>query len=169
MKIPKLGVLLGVLGLIFVVLVVTRKQVEPFGQILGAAGPYQKQYVQCLNECQKEDPNDRLGHNNLTCGYYCDAVITEMSNQGIPPKDVELDDNLLQCSQECAKHSTYDTTRRDYQKCVSGCYGAKEVSQWCKELWCPYSRFPQDLCMNMCTSSNGANNNQNAWKWGRFG
>jgi len=138
-------------------------------QILAAAGPYQAQYVQCLNECQKEDPGDRLGVNNLTCGAYCDSVITELIENGIPPEDVPIKNNLTECEQECNEKAFPDSTKEDIRKCISSCHGAKEVSQYCAELWCPYSRFPHDLCMNMCTSSNGANNNQNAWNWGRFG
>jgi len=138
-------------------------------QLLGAAGPYQAQYVQCINECQREDPGDRLGVNNLTCGYYCDAVITKFIEKGIPPENIPLKDNLIECKEECKNISFEGATKEDIRKCVSTCYGAKEVNQWCREEKCPYSTFPQDLCLNMCTSEYGSNNNQNSWKWGRFG
>ena len=158
------------LAAIAVICILRKRSYEGFGQVLGAAGPYAPQYVQCLNECNREDPGDRLsGANNLTCGYYCDAVISKIVEQNPPPHRVKLQNNLIECENECNKLAKPGDTHNDIRKCISTCYGAKEVSQWCEELWCPYSTFPHELCMNMCTSSKSTNNNQNAWTWGRFG
>ncbi len=136
-------------------------------QILGAAAPYHAQYVQCLNACGQEDPSSSFSSpNNLMCGVYCDYIISNMAGAGVPPELVPTSSHQKTCEAECRIEGA---SHREIRTCISNCTSQKEVSSWCAELWCPYSLYPTDLCMNMCTSSNGANSNSNSWKWGRYG
>ncbi len=143
-------------------------------QILGAAGNYQDQYAQCINACGKEDPSSSFSSpNNLMCGVYCDYIISNMAGAGIPPTLVPTSSHQSICEQECEiegmKKGGAAASHNSIRKCVSSCSSQKEITSWCAELWCPYSLYPNELCMNMCTSSNGAKSNSNSWKWGRYG
>lgn len=152
-------------SLLFIGFLIIRSR-ENFGQVLGAAAPYHKHYVRCLNECHKQDPTDRMGVSPIRCGHYCDDVISELAKHNVDPLKIETTNNLEECSKWCNVPNASPGQR---QKCISDCYGKRSVNQWCEELWCPYSKFPKSVCMSMCASSQYANNNQNAWKWGRFG
>lgn len=141
-------------------------------QILGAAADYQGQYTQCLNACGKEDPSSSFSSpNNLMCGVYCDYVISNMASAGIPPAMVPTSNYQGTCEEECEREGKKlgGMSHNSIRKCVSSCSSQKEVANWCAVMQCPYSLFPTDLCMNMCTSSKGANSNSNSWKWGRYG
>lgn len=146
-----------------------KKKPETF-QILGAAANYEKQYNQCLLSCSREDPSNAFSSpNNLMCGVYCDYVISEIINKGIPQNKLPLTNLHDKCETECTTNIPPGATHSDIRNCISVCYGAKRVSEYCEEIWCPYSGFDNKICMNQCTSTWGANNNQNAWTWGRFG
>lgn len=141
---------------------------ENYGSVLGQLAPYQKQLNMCLNQCNRSDPNKRLlAQANINCGRYCEYIMTEMAQNGIPPETLPITDNLKICQAQCniPLESGRKPTESEKRKCVSMCYGQRQVSQWCKELWCPYSLDDEDSCMNHCFATQNVNNNQVAWKW----
>lgn len=136
---------------------------ERFGTVLGQLGPYAKQMNHCLNECERSDPSNRLSdRGNMYCGLYCDSVISKMANSGVHPETYPIDDNMTICTEQC---NTPGSTHEEKRKCISMCHGQREVAQWCKELWCPYSLWPHKDCMAQCISTWNVNNNQNSWTW----
>jgi len=160
-------ILLLLVGIIVLTFCVTGK--EKF-QILGSAGPYHAQYVECLNACGREDPSNSFSSpNNLMCGVYCDYVISNLADNGVPPELVPVTTRQTTCEDACLASAPKGASHTSVRNCISQCYSQKQVATWCAEMWCPYSTFPEDMCMNMCTSSNGANSNSNGWKWGRYG
>ena len=136
---------------------------EGYGSVLGQLAPYAEQMNQCLNECNRSDPNNRLtAQANINCGKYCESVIGEMANRGIPPSTYPIHNNMVECEKQC---SAPGSTHNEQRKCISMCHGQREVAQWCKELWCPYSLWGEGDCMDQCIALWNTNNNNNSWTW----
>lgn len=136
---------------------------ERYGSVLGQLADYQVELNECLNRCTRSDPSDRLlSTGDLYCDMYCNSVITEKANRGIPPKKSIASNNMVKCRKQCDEPGT---TPEEKRKCLSMCYGHNEVADWCKTLWCPYSLNDNDKCMKWCTSTWNTNNNQLSWKW----
>ena len=136
--------------------------IESYGSVMGQLAPYAEQMNQCINECNRSDPNNRLTEqSNIHCGMYCESIITDMANRGIPPNAYPIRNNMTVCEKQCSGGKTHDERR----KCLSMCHGQREVAQWCKELWCPYSLWPKDECLSQCIALWNSNNNQNSWTW----
>ena len=141
-----------------------RQSSEGYGVPLGQLAPYRKQYGQCLDQCNREDPGRRLlPQTNVNCDLYCNSVLTDAAERGIPPSSFQFSDSTSQCKKSCADPSATENEKR---KCISMCFGRNEVSKWCKELWCPYSTLPEGECIKQCTLTNLANTDQVAWTWG---
>lgn len=157
----KLIIILLIILLLFLILV---KPKEGYGAVNGAAAPYQEQLVNCLNQCEKEDPDKRLlTQSNLNCAAYCDFIISDMAEKGVPPEDFPLVNfSLDSCEKRCSK-GTYSERRQ----CLGLCYSDHEIAQWCKEMQCPYSTFPEDECMSMCVSSKRLDTNNMRWNWSK--
>jgi len=151
-----------VIVVIIVVLLIFQKPKEGFGNVLGAVGPYQELLVNCLNQCDEEDPSNRLlPQTNVTCNAYCDFIVSDMAKKGIPPSDFKLVNfSLNDCEAKCA--TSNDAER---MKCLGLCYSEHDVAKWCKEMECPYSNFDEDTCMKMCISSKNADNVNTRWNW----
>lgn len=159
-----LSIVLVVVCVAMLVLLVVwnRRKSEKFG-ILGAAAPYQAQLSQCITQCNRSDPNNRLmPQNNLYCEDYCNDVVSSFAESGIPAKNIPISDNYTLCESQC---NTPDSTPEQRKKCISMCYGQNQVAQWCKELWCPYSLWDDDQCMDLCFRTWNTNNNQVSWEW----
>lgn len=157
-------------GIILVVLivVVVKKKREGYGTVLGQLAPYQKHLSECINQCNREDPNRRLlAGSNINCGVYCESVVTEMAQRGIPPESIEIVNEESVCKKQCSGNlpSGRTPTKQERDKCESMCQGQQNVAKYCSELWCPYSVFPRDECMKMCFDTATTNNNQVSWKW----
>ena len=142
----------------------TNNSTEGYGTVLGQLAPYAEQLNECFNECNRSDPNTRLlAQGNINCGVYCESIFTEMAQNGTPPSEYPINNNMTLCEKQCDVDGASENEKR---KCLSMCYGHNEVAQWCKELWCPYSLFDEETCMKHCTATWNTNNNQVAWKWG---
>ena len=151
--------------MIVILFFLSRPRKEGFGTILGAAGPYQAQYSQCINQCNRSDPSNHLLKGaNINCGVYCDAVISKLAEKGIPAELVPLSDNQSICEKQCA-NPTGEFTHDEVRSCVSMCTGQRNVMQYCKEIECPYSIINEDECISQCVRTKTTNNNQNDWHW----
>ena len=136
---------------------------ENYGSVLGQLAPYQEQLNECVSQCEKTDPNTRLlPQANINCGRYCEFVMTEFANKGTHPASIPINNTTKKCEKQC---NVIGSTENEQRKCVSMCEGRNEIAKWCKELWCPYSLFDEDKCMNWCTSTGNINNNQVSWEW----
>lgn len=154
-----------ILSLILIFFVIYHRQnKEGYGTVLGSAANYQEQLVNCLNQCEKEDPDKRLlPQANLNCAAYCDYIISDMAEKGIPPSEFPLINfSLNDCENKCSKGS-YSERRA----CLGLCYSEHEIAQWCKEIQCPYSYYDEDDCMKMCISTKQVDNNQMRWNWSK--
>lgn len=142
------------------------KSYEKFGTVMGQLAPYREQLAHCVTECNRSDPSNRLlPQANINCGRYCEAIISEMANRGIPPERYPISNNMTICEKQCDnKNATY----REKRKCINACHGQREVAQWCKELWCPYSLKNSKDCMKSCFATQNINNSDNSWTWGRY-
>lgn len=135
---------------------------ESYGTPLGQLAPYNALINECIDECNREDPNRRLGEaGNWNCGVYCESMATSLANAGIPPESLSYSNSMTKCEKQCEKGKT----KLERRKCKSMCFGQNEVAKWCKELYCPYSLFPHDDCMQQCISVHNTNNNQTGWSW----
>ncbi len=152
------GFVFAIILLTIFALLVTSARKERFGTVLGAAGPYAAHYNKCINSCNKADPNNRfLASGNINCGNYCSELIEEFVRDGIDPDSISLES---ECDLKCKNY-----TGSDEIYCKDKCHGDTQIAQWCKELWCPYSKMPEDQCMGQCIAVNGVRNNQNSWTW----
>ena len=53
---------------------------EGFSNVLGALAPYKSHLVQCIKECNRESPDNRLLESgNFNCSIYCESVLTDNS------------------------------------------------------------------------------------------
>lgn len=151
-----------IIGVVILLWILCKRKSEDFG-LLGAAAPYQAQLSQCITQCNRSDPGNRfMSQNNLFCEDYCNDIISKFSESGINPKSIPLKDNYTICEEQC---NVEGSTPDEKKKCVSMCYGQNNIAQWCKELWCPYSLWDGDKCMDMCFRTWNTNNNQVSWEW----
>lgn len=142
--------------IIILILCLSWSKEEKFGTVLGSAGPYQKSYNHCLNECNRSDPGLRfLEQGNIGCSAYCDYTLSQSIKNKVPPKLTESEDNMEKCERICGND----------RYCLSKCYGYREVEDWCDRLWCPYSPYNKKFCMDQCISVWNTLNNQSSWKW----
>lgn len=153
-----------IIAIVIVVIFLLRSQKEGFGNVIGAAAPYQELLVNCLNQCDEEDPSNRLlPQANITCDAYCDFIVSDMAKKGIPPEDFKLVNfSLNDCETRCAS-----SNNDERMKCLGLCYSEHEVAKWCKEMQCPFSNFDEDDCMKMCVSSKNADNINMRWNWSK--
>ena len=152
-----------IIGILLLIFLLSRSSTERYGTVLGAAGNYGQGLVNCLNDCEREDPDKRLqGQSNFNCSIYCDYVISDMAQKGIPPEEFPVHNNLKKCEIQC---SAPNATETEFRKCVSVCYGQREALQYCKELQCPYSLDDENTCLKQCASTQGINSNQVSWNW----
>nr|QBK86350.1 MAG: hypothetical protein LCMAC102_01450 [Marseillevirus LCMAC102] len=151
-----------ILGFLFII---SKKKSEGYGTPLGQLAPYVEQLNECINECDREDPNRRLlATGNWNCGKYCESIITDLAQKGVSPSSpfLRVRNSMTDCEKQC---SGFGATHNEKRKCISMCFGRKEVGKWCKELWCPYSVEDDDECMRDCIATNSTNANQVAWTW----
>lgn len=151
------------IAIIVIVILFLKKSRESFVPI-GAAAKYQDVLVNCLNQCDMQDPSSRLNPSgsNMNCNAYCEFIVSDMQNKDVPPEDFPLINfSLDTCEKKCGSASTSHEKR----ECLGLCYSNIQAAQWCKEIQCPYSNFGEGECMKMCTSSKIINNNQTRWNW----
>lgn len=152
-----------ILIVVIIVIIICRNSKEDFGNVVGAAAPYQELLVNCLNQCEEDANNSFLPEVNTTCDAYCDFIVSDMARKGVPPEDFKLVNfSLNDCEKRCSSSSNAEK-----MKCLGLCYSEHEVVKWCKEMECPYSGFSEDDCMKMCVSSKNVNNNQMRWNWSK--
>jgi hypothetical protein len=160
-------VIILIIAIVVVIIAYIHKGREKYGTPLGQLAPYRKFIAECVNECNREDPNKRLlASGNWNCGKYCESMATELSRQGIPPSSIKIHNSLEHCQKQCEDPSK---SKYEIQNCKSMCFGQNEVAKWCKELYCPYSLLDEGECMRQCFAVNTTNNNQLAWTWGSRG
>ena len=99
----------------------------------------------------------------MYCNTYCDFIVTDMQQRGIPPEDF----NLINFSLDTCELKCNTSTDSEKNACLGLCYSEREVAKWCKEMECPYSLFDDDDCMKMCTSSKNTNNTNMRWNWSK--
>jgi len=159
-------IILLVLTLLIGVLYLNKR--EKYGNVLGAAAPYEKILEQCLSNCDREDPDQRLQeHGNWPCSEYCHSMVTELARRGVDPSTISMGETTPKsCKEQCTSDSPL-ITNEDKRKCESVCQGEYEVAKWCKALWCPYrpNNQPEDECMKECILTKTTNNNQVSWTW----
>lgn len=137
---------------------------ENYATVTGGKGYFQKQYNQCINQCNRSDPSKRLqSTGNINCGFYCDSVIDRIARSGIESENIPIDNNIINCEIECSDPKFNHNQQR---KCVSVCTGQKEIKDWCEKIECPYSKFDKDTCLKMCFLNKLPNNIHNSWNWG---
>jgi len=157
-----IGLCVLLIIIILIVCVCRASKKESYGTPLGQLAPYRAFYNECINQCERQDPNRRfLAPGNINCGIYCESVMTDLAQRGVPPESLSFSNSMTDCEKQCA----HGKTKNERDNCKSVCFGQNEVAKWCKELYCPYSMFPHDDCMDQCIAVNTTNNNQVAWTW----
>ena len=147
--------------------------VEGYGQVLGSLAPYRSLINECINECNREDPDRRLQESgNWNCGVYCESAFSEFARKGIPPENLGFENTQTLCERQCSDATDHTLTgnasidHNSKRKCISVCSGQNEVAEWCKEMWCPYQDDESnEVCMKGCMLNFNTNNNQNSWNW----
>jgi len=133
--------------------------------ILGALAPYKKQLVQCIRECNREDPDTRLLQSgNFNCSVYCESVLTDMARRGVPPENVKI----LTTSDKCEKQCSGKYPNVEKNKCIGVCKCHNNVYKWCNNQ-CRYSTSPKHECMKDCGDVYLTNCNQTSWDWRTHG
>ena len=156
-------VIIGVMLVLLVPRCLSTSQ-ENYGTVLGQLAPYREQINECVKQCERSDPLNRLlPQGNVNCGVYCESLMTEMANRGFAPDTYPIETNLSRCEKQCVGNE--HTTHEEKRKCISVCHGQREVGQWCKETLCPYSRWPEEKCMEICIATNNVNNINGSWVW----
>jgi hypothetical protein len=184
---PQGIILVAILVLVTVlVLVQANKPSQPEGMaILGALAPYQAHLNECIDQCNRSDPNSRLfSGSNTNCGVFCQSVFTQFARSGVSPDDIPLITNQSICEKGCEDHMKtlpeyiedrlHPKLRQEMKrKCVNMCTGQRNAAEWCKKIQCPYSnQYFEDGhkgvpgCMKQCMANTTTNNNQNQWTWG---
>ncbi len=122
-------------------------------QILGAAGPYVKQYTRCLGECERQNRAFRLSSNNFRCGLDCSRQVSQAVNGERRP-------NIIYSSQDMCE----TVCGEDDVKCLDACVSKFEVKRYCGQL-CRLS--PQPDCLEQCYLVTIPNANGRSWIYRR--
>lgn len=120
-----------VLGLFLLVSLSTR---ERYGNVLGAAGKYQTQYVNCVRRCETSDPRLRLSQNPWQCGWACDHLVTDALAGG--RQEAAFIDAIPSvvdsCDAWCARVAPGPGNGRCRDECVCVQRGAIRCGQDCR-------------------------------------
>jgi hypothetical protein len=179
------GIYIFIIILIIVLILLYSKK-NGFGEnfkVLGALGPYKKDYAQCLRNCETDDPTLYLSNDKLTCGEFCDSLFTQLSRENA--QDIqEKGHEFMKSNKLCGKpyynqHDTCNQSKpamlfndKDYCKdkcgedldCNRRCVCKFEVMKSCAEN-CKYSSLPTDQCMEYCALRTSLNCQSGAWQF----
>ena len=137
-----LGLVVGILVLMVCICSLKNtpvaSQCEAFGQVVGAASPFRTSYIDCLANCEKTDPTNRLSQNPWACGMYCDDIVAQSVAQG-RNLGAFVPDSAL-CSEQCSGAP-------DELACRASCMCARNVQEFCAQQ-CDHSSSP--VCFSNC-------------------
>src|SRR5262249_6344436 len=110
-------ILLFILIIIFIIPIFTSKK-EKYGFAIGALGDYQKQYYQCISECEREDSAKFMGktHGSWNCDLFCNSKYTQLAKEArkyLNPMSIAINGPASECQ------LSPSSTRQEqcYQQC----------------------------------------------------
>lgn len=141
MKLSTIHIVTLAVILIAVVLLLKAEPRENFADVLGMMETQRVSYDHCLSECERKSEShfaDTYAPTRLLCERKCNAIADEGVRDGRP--DMHIDDH-----------------NRNFTKCVSSpdqeqCSCNKEIQEWCKSTYCPFSKSSE--CQSDCERIN---------------
>ena len=153
-----LAVVVVLIGVWLVLRINPQKNKENY-DILGGLAPYKAGIVKCMDDCEHQDPSNRLGPGNSRCYQKCNAIYTEAARRNVPV--IPQKTNIEKCRDDC-KHPDPEVE----DKCINMCSCRRDVADYCAVLKCPYSSLPKDECMRACVDRESVNCDRlSGWTW----
>jgi hypothetical protein len=114
-------------------------------------------YVDCLDNCQRADPNKHLGNGNLFCAMRCNTLASTARFENLPgnyhnvyadkPNEARHSEEMELCEKAC-DGAPFELT------CLKECGCAQDIKWRCAQN-CVYSGIDQERCRRECALVEG--------------